>query len=727
MVLAATVVESRFPSEAIGFVCRGSFAANGDKFVAADTYGGFRWDVATQRMIPLTTALTMQGITFTEDDLSGPGVYEIAVAPSNSNRIYKVWSKRLWRSNDKGATFSLTGQTQVTWDANLGDRTRAGKKMVADPDAPDVLWYGAPDAGVYRSIDAGATTPTFTKATGFPDAAGGYAPILLVDKSSALVSGRHGTVYAAHQANGVYRASGGNLAFTLMSGTPTNLVDLKQAPDGTIWAVKTDAAYTNEIYKLPVGGAWTAVSLGLAESWASIAIHPTDSAKLTLCTASGYLAVSSDGGATWAWRDTGTHIRVATDIPVLAWANEDYMSTSWIEHDPVSPYDLWIGEGIGAWTTPAVYTPGIVTWTSHSKGIAQHCSFALLSPPPYINLAASPPIYQPQPFYEIGLDRAVFARPIADLRADQSPRTHGVSRTHSLSHGWAGDWASSDPRAVFVLSGEYDHESAGFTLDGGQSWSEYATRPMPGANGGSIAAATPLSQVWVGNNNTGIYGTVDRGAAWSPCDIDVPFSGDTGWGFLRFTRAKHVAADRVNIDTYYAVNFATATAGVYRTTTGPLGRWSKVYTGRVCPLLGFNDKLYSVPGKAGHLFLTSGQVSGNGGSDQAPLMRSVDGGESWTPISGMLEVWDVGFGKGPFGSTYPSVFVIGYYSGDPFVRIYRSDDNCVSWIEVGRFVANHIDQPILIEGDMTAHGRFVVGCGGSGGSWSNLKSERYLT
>lgn len=72
-------------------------------------------------------------------------------------------------------------------------------------------------------------------------------------------------------------------------------------------------------------------------------------------------------------------------------------------------------------------------------------------------------------------------------------------------------------------------------------------------------------------------------------------------------------------------------------------------------------------------------------------MWLVDGGEFWMLILGMFEVWDVGFGKGFFGLIYFSVFVIGYYSGDLFVRIYCFDDNCVSWIEVGCFVVNYID------------------------------------
>ena len=62
----------------------------------------------------------------------------------------------------------------------------------------------------------------------------------------------------------------------------------------------------------------------------------------------------------------------------------------------------------------------------------------------------------------------------------------------------------------------------------------------------------------------------------------MPTSGETGWGFSQWIDRKIVAADRVNIGTFYAYNYgptaAPSAAGVYKSTDGGL-TWTQVHSG----------------------------------------------------------------------------------------------------------------------------------------------------
>src|SRR5262249_29287826 len=157
--------------------------------------------------------------------------------------------------------------------------------------------------------------------------------------------------------------------------------------------------------------------------------------------------------------------------------------------------------------------------------------------------------------------------------------------------------------------------------DGGQTWTPFPTYPpLNGALGGDIAASTPDNIVWVPSNNQTPYYTKDRGASWTQISIaGVPTTGETGWGWAYYLNRHIVAADRVMSGTFYMYNYLK---GLYRSTDGA-STWTLVHAGEIAPFSGFNAKLRSVPGHAGHLFFTSGPQDA-GPDPFGPFMRSTD-------------------------------------------------------------------------------------------------------
>jgi hypothetical protein len=117
--------------------------------------------------------------------------------------------------------------------------------------------------------------------------------------------------------------------------------------------------------------------------------------------------------------------------------------------------------------------------------------------------------------------------------------------------------------------------------------------------------------------------------------------------------------------------------------------------------------LRAVPGKAGHLFFTSGVAEG----DDTVLRRSQDGGKSWSRVEGVDHVDDVGFGKAARASNYPTIFVSGRVRGD--YGIWRSIDDAAHWQKIAGFPTGTLDQVSVVGGDPNVFGRIYLGYKGS--------------
>jgi hypothetical protein len=223
-----------------------------------------------------------------------------------------------------------------------------------------------------------------------------------------------------------------------------------------------------------------------------------------------------------------------------------------------------------------------------------------------------------------------------------------------------------------------------------------------------------LNIVWVPSNNGTPYYTKDGGTTWTAVNAPgAPTTGETGWGWAWFLNRPIVAADRVTTGTFYLYNYLT---GLYRSTSGG-DSWTLVKSGEIAPFSGYNAKLVSVPGQAGHLFFTSGQLDGDNPYD-SPLMRSADGGVTWTAVPNVLEAYAVGFGKAAPGAAYPAIFIVGWVGN--VYGVWRSDDNAQSWVSLGAFPLGSLDQIQTIDGDKNTYGTVYVGFSGSGYAYGTL-------
>jgi hypothetical protein len=714
----------RLPIGAGGFATGFTVAGDGTKLVRTDTYGAYLYSVeaanpgnagGTGGWQQLVTTFSMPPV----DAHFGlqNGVWEIAVAPSNTNHFYMVFNGYVYSSTNKGTSWNRTMFTRDTSADTSGNNPFRffGRFMAVDPVNDDVVYVGT-EQNLRVTMDGGANWITISSGTisapipSYNPGSGTYngAYAIAFDRSSRVSGGKTQGIYISSYGNGVYHSTDGGAHWTLTSNGPTTPQHMICNVDGTLWLTNYGSSIANAwTYR---GGSWTNLSVSSRDRWASVAVDPANPGHVYLIDSGGGLAFSPNNGISFTPNFRYTS-QIATDIPWLANSpsnNNAFMDVGDAAFDPSVSNMLWMSSGEAVWTTEPPTSATSFTWASHSTAMEQLVANWILSPP-----GGTP----------IGLvsDKVAFL-----LDNDSAyPSVHGVTNAgvHQIVHSRAGDWASSSPSSITALAQveDFNGDESAVSSDSGLTWTKWPSSPpgVPGTYpGGGLAASTPTNWVLIPSNNTAhVWYTKDEARSWYPAAIaGVPTAGETGWGFAYFLFRHIVCADRVVGDTFYAYNNGAAGdqsfAGIYWSDDSG-EHWTKVHTGPMTNYANgnFNATLKCVLGQAGNLFYTDGPLGSPIFNTAGPLMYSINGGKSWTRVPNMLAV-TFGFGVAAPGHGYPAIYVVGFYKG--VYGIYRSIDQASTWTKLGDYPLGSFDLPQTIEGDAKTYGRVYMGFAGSG-------------
>ncbi len=694
------------------------------KVIRTDVGGAYVLNTGTGKWEQLCTSTRLSGAP-TEPSSSAAtgfdGVYEIKIAPSNSAIIYMVFQGKVWKSTDTGATFTATGFTQSNnLGANNGgifvgdafaDRYNASK-LAIDPIDPNVVYLGTKSAGVYKTVNGG-TSWTQIVTGSIPFSSGtDFGHRVLVDASGSSVGTapghatdptREGTVYASSRGNGVYRSTDGGVTWSLLASSPTDVINMKITHTGVLYTAGSDG----HIRKY--NGSWSDKSPPSDTGrWRNVITHPSDANSIIAVRDGGEIRVSSDAGDNYSAITTYPATRTATDIPWLQWTNEDYMSDADMIWDPNVAGRLWFAMGIGVWYADSISTSTTtISWTSVSADIEELVVNQIHKPSGGSIFAAT-------------WDRTLFKTSTPNTY----PSTHLLD--NSFGWGWSIDSAPADSNFLVVNSdkGSSPVDSTAKSTDGGANWT-----PIPALGislgksagnyyGGHIAVSTSSNFVFApvsASLATGAWYTINGGTSWTACTL--PGSpGTTGWGNGANCKRRCVEADKVTANKFYLYNSAT---GFYRTTDGG-ATWTRVISNITFDgaLTGggatsFHAKLRAVPGKAGELFFTAG-----GDGQDANFIRSTDSGSTWAAVSTVTDVFAFGFGAAAPSGSYPAIYIAGKVSGN--WGIWQSDDNCVSWDNIGTFPNGNFDFVTSMEGDPDTYGTVYMGFNGTGAAYYSL-------
>ena len=224
-----------------GLISGIAIAPDGTKVIRTDTYGAYLW-TGTQWQQLVTSASLPSTLPNTQ---IGQGVYEIQVAPNNTNVFYMMFGGYVFKSNNRGATWTQTPFSQVA--ANPNDYTKQeGPYIAVDPVNANVAYVGTPNNGLWATSDGGNTWSHIAAvgtSTIFSGNQQGGGELIAFDPTSSVGGGKTQGIYVATNGTGVYHSTNGGTTWTLTTGTPTSMYHMVVDQNGNVWL--TDGS-TNE-------------------------------------------------------------------------------------------------------------------------------------------------------------------------------------------------------------------------------------------------------------------------------------------------------------------------------------------------------------------------------------------------------------------------------------------------------------------------------------------------
>jgi photosystem II stability/assembly factor-like uncharacterized protein len=643
-----------------GWVTGIDIAPDGTMVARTDTYGAYIWNGTS--WVQIVTAASMPA-----DVNYAAGVYEIRVAASDSNIFYMALQDGVYKTVDRGQTWTKTNLPISNFDANSNNRMD-GQKMAIDPSDPNVVFVGTQKDGLWVTRDGGSN---WAKVTAVPQGSNSVDPGL----TGIVIKGS--TVFVGTAGAGVWTSTDGGHTWKGIGG-PSDVSFAAVATDGSYYASgNMDTALWKYSY-----GTWTKL---ISSEVHGVAIDPFNPNHIVVSRESGNLQHSTDGGKNWSGWNWANQLESTNDVPWLENSGA-YMSAGGFAFDPLVQGKLWQSSGVGVWETKVptdIWWNTPIVWNSHSAGIEQLVANEIIAP------MGSNPVFA-------SWDRAFFETENVDTYAS------GYSGG-DFSMGWSVDYASSDPRFLVGISDYWGKDNSGFSVDGGKTWQKFSGLPSWANNtvGGSIAASSPTNFIWVATGNQPPAYTLDGGKTWT----NISIAGISDWSMLHhayYLNRTSISADRVLPNTFYLQD---PSSGVYRTTDGG-ATWSKVFSGQPADWSYWNAKIEAVPYSAGELYFTSGPQD-----TLQPLMHSKDGGTSWQAITG-VQASTFGYGAPKTVGGPATVYVVGHVNGD--YGIWLSPDAAKSWIKIGEHPMGSLDSVKTISGDMDKFGLVYVGFGGSG-------------
>lgn len=232
-----------------------------------------------------------------------------------------------------------------------------------------------------------------------------------------------------------------------------------------------------------------------------------------------------------------------------------------------------------------------------------------------------------------------------------------------------------------------------FSKDSGASWtvSTYESISSDYIKG-SVAISTDGSVVlWTPGEGTDV---VQRYA-------------NSSWSTVSGINGAYVVGDPENADVFYA----------YQKTTGKMFKSSdkgNTFTEVGTPGVSAFKKFRLAPNREGDIWIPIAVQDEKGLPVSGSLLRSVDGGVSFSTVSNVGYCEAVGFGKAAVGQTYPAVYVYATIGG--VTGVFGSDDEGATWTRINDDSHEYggLANGEFVMGDMNTYGVVYMSTAGRG-------------
>lgn len=692
------------------------------RFVRTDVGNAYRWDEAAGEWIPMLVSAPGLGLPASLVPRPGDmGVESIAVDPADTHTVYLttriVGSEddrsaqihgMLLRSVDGGRTFTRLGLNLPV--APNADWRAYSERLCIDPAQPQVMFYATREQGLWRSADRGQTwQPVLGNGAPAGDSRllGLAMPVsgARVDRGGLTVSAR---MYAVGLLGTVWQSLDGGVHWTdISAGTALQGWTGRPTADahGNTYVVQIGS---RRIWKAggPIGpglGTWAVMEADTPwfQTICGIGVDPRDPARMYVIGEGGALSRSNNGGATW----TPMTPNLAYAAP-WAWLPqlESWRSNSGITIDREGT--LWIAQGnegvLRATATDTETEQNPIRWTIDSRGIEEFVTHDAASLPG---------------------GRWIFAVEDASALVTSDP-TRFVARqatlqTQQISNSTGLGMCPNNPDYVAVVTSDVNgtgtsENYSGFTRDGGQTWTRFATVPthpgtgLPLNSAGSIAISlsngNPAQEnlVWLPTGGFAPFYSRDGGRTWSES------TGMPGWNayWIFSLKQRALVADPFVRGRFYAVG--TWAGGLYRSDDGG-ATWQEMPNAGL-PRGTHHGNLVADPFKPDHLWFASGWE----GAWEHGLWHSTDAGQTFRRLPGVRDVITLAVGpmRGRAGSG-TIMYIYGQLEGDDAWGVFASGDGGARWYRLSTYPMGIYDHPTCITASCERPGEVVIGFNGN--------------
>jgi hypothetical protein len=623
------------------------------------------------------------------------GVLSIVSAPSNVNRAYMVYIDGIYTSSDQGDNWVKTNFPVMDLASNDDDSKLSGERLAVDPINPNLVYFGTPDSGLYKTEDGGtnwqivSAIPTGLQYRGVRQ--------IVFDVNSGSTNGKTNTIYVTVDGVGVFKSVDSGSSWVDISFTAPNpiFLDTEIDANGNLYCVGRDGNFQTFGIQKYDGVSWTSIQNN-GTTYLNVAIDPFNSERV-LALSEGFMetALTTNANSTNPSWSYPTRNLISPNIPWIAWAENNWFTIGELVFDPIVPDKLWISDGVGVWNINGINTTSL-TWEENSKAQEHLVSNDLV-------------VNQDGKVVTAHWDRPLFWHD--DL--DQYPLQHQPSTR--FNSAWDMDVSPTNRNFIVSITEDHrfccydtEHRNSGYSADGGLSWTTFPTQPDANNQNSifgniAISASDSNNIVWLPTGNQEPYYTNDLGVTWQQATLPNN-QGDCCLNF-NFVYKKALTADRVLPNTFYIYNWENGS--IYVSTDGG-ANWIE-RTG-LQDYFGWNAKLSSSPDYANHLWFSHG-------AEQAinfmqPLKRSVDGGNTWQILNNTSEVLNHALGAPLPNAAYPTIFIQGRVNGD--FGYWMSSDEGLSWVNLGLYPNGIYDVAKVMEGDPFVPSRLYVGFAGNG-------------
>lgn len=638
------------------------------------------------------------------------------------------------RSDDDGQTWTATNFPPTVGMAGNGSWRRSGEQLAADPNDSDVVYFASHADGLWRTVNGGAS---WGRVTSFPSLGdeggpgdgpcpevdpdgcgpGGLSFVVFDDRTTVTIAGRTVTanVYVGALGDGVWRSADGGRTWALAvpgPGTRDNPMraafthgrlqvgfsgDGGFAGDGAILVYVPDGSGSGGTVadKTPP----EACPLYGTYDWNEIASHPTDP-DFVVAIPYGVVARKvfftrnfTDPNPTWEIQtDEGPYAECPAQqldytLNQVVWAGEEDGAFSYggaAAFDLEDPRRVWFTTGWGVYRFDDLVADGTtLDFAGVMAGLEESCVHDVEAP------GGSGPAVYSAAFDTFGWAHRTVAEVPAtsfDFGVQQNATDVAVTPADPLL-------------AVVVGARNGGYLPAGrVTRDGGLTWSDLGLLGDPNdpddaceafLTAGNIAVSatdpdrmvwSPQSAIWPACNGfsapvvTPPHLSADGGQTWQPVQ-GMDFDGGNWATGTDFVVSQHLVADAVDGDRFYAYvkqNNASGTVGIWASADGG-ATWSEQCRGCV-PDFRF-PRLAAHPQRAGEVW--GSFVKTFGVDAQADLLRSTDGGQTWSQIATADSVWAFGFGAPLAGETNATLYAHALISG--VEDVWYSTDDAATW------------------------------------------------